>query len=133
MPTVHRSPPTTTTARTQHPPLALPGQLDDLALHHLAAHHQRVGLTAEEHRLASAHTSSPSSASASCAPWSAKRVRQRRWSSSWKPPDVGAPGRAAAPRPARGGSADGIGHAVLEVRGHDPHQRSLAPPGRLRP
>ena len=94
---------TTTTARTSTRRSPSPGELDHLALDHLAAHHRarwpdRRGTRAWR----GAHTSSPPSASASCAPWSAKRVRQRRWSSSWKRPHVGGQAAQRRRRPAVG-------------------------------
>ena len=104
-----------------------PGEHDHLALDHLAAHDERVGLAARGTRAWRAPTPARRRARRpSCAPWSAKRVRQRRWSSSWKRVHVGGQAAQRRARPAEGGPADGIGHAVLEVRRHDPHQRSLA-------
>ena len=105
-----------------------PRGLDDLALHHLAAHHQRVGLTARRTRAWPApHTSSPSNASLSSCALIGEAGAPAPMVELLEAPDIGGRPRAGVRRPdGAPGRPTGSGTPCWRFALADPHQRSLA-------
>ena len=125
-------PAATTRRHGRHPPLAAAGQLDDLrGRAPRRAPRARCSATPRASawraptpaRRRAPRRGPPPGARTACAPARGRAPGTRRH----RPPAPRSPGD----RARRGGTADGIGHTVLEVPRDDPHQRSLALGGRL--
>ena len=133
VPTVQRSPRTDDHREREHAPLALARQLDHLALHHLAAHEQRVGLTTEEDALGRRPHELAAEGVGQLLALVGEPGAPAPVVELLEAPHVGAERPQRLDGPVERRPPGGVGHAVLDVRARDPHQRSLALPGRLRP